>query len=127
MKPKEIMNILVPMTVLWLLTGCGGPKVVQGEYDVNGSAGAVANINYAPNGVGSNVTVNNQTLPWSVQFTGYESEGSYTGTYVFLSALIVPPSTASTAVTITIREAGANYQQNYQNGVNNAVTILGNF
>jgi hypothetical protein len=108
--------------------GCGGPKQVSGTYEVTGSPGTVANITYAPSGLGSNSTAVSQTLPWQSTFTGYETEGNYQGTYVFLSALNDAPITASSSVTITILEDNAIFQQpNYIQGGGNAVTLFGYF
>ena len=110
------------------LVSCGGPKEVYGTYEVTGTAGTVANITYAPSGLGSNATAVSQTLPWQTQFTGYETEGSYQGTYVFLSAVNDAPATASSSITITILEDNQVYQQpNYTIGGGNPVTLFGYF
>jgi hypothetical protein len=114
--------------MIWSLMSCGGPKQVQGTYEVTGSPGVVANIVYAANGLGGNSTANNQTLPWQTTFTGYESEGNYQGTYVFLSAVNDAPSNSSTSVTIAILEDTASFQQpNYAAGGGNPITLFGYF
>ena len=114
--------------MIWSLMSCGGPKQVQGTYEVTGSPGVVANIVYAANGLGGNSTANNQTLPWQTTFTGYESEGNYQGTYVFLSAVNDAAPNSSTSVTITILENNSTFQQpNYAIGGGNPITLFGYF
>jgi hypothetical protein len=110
------------------LVSCGGPKQITGTYKVTGSPGAVANITYAPSGLDGNSVAINQTLPWQTQFTAYESEGSYQGTYVYLSALNDALVSSSSSITITVLEDNSVYQQpDYETGGGNAVTIIGNF
>ena len=114
--------------MFWGIVGCSGPKQVQGTYKVTGTPGAVVNIVYAPNGLASNSQAVSQTLPWQAQFTGYETEGNYQGTYVFLSAFNDAPTTASSSVTISILEDNALFQQpDWEIGGQNAVTELGYF
>jgi hypothetical protein len=108
--------------------GCAGPKAVQGTYKVTGSTGAVANIVYAASGLGGNSQAVSQTLPWQVQFNGYESEGNYQGTYVFLSAVNDAPATSSSSITITILEDNSLFQQpDYVTGGSNPITEFGYF
>lgn len=114
--------------LVWGLVSCGGPKEVYGTYEVTGTAGVVANITYAPSGLGSNATAVSQTLPWQATFTGYETEGSYQGTYVFLSAVNDAPTNSSSSITITVLEDNSVYQQpDYQIGGGVPITILGYF
>lgn len=104
---------------------------MQGTYQVTGSAGVTVNLVYALSGYGSNSQAVSQTLPWSTTFTGYESEGSYQGTYVYLMATNDLPNTAGnqqSSVTITILENGSVFQSpNYVNGGGSSVTLLGYF
>jgi len=132
MKKGSFHIFTIGLTFIFLgLTGCGGPKAITGTYEVTGSAGVVANITYAPSGLGSNSTAVSQTLPWQSKFNGFETEGSYQGTYVFLSALNTAPATpsnSSSSITITILEDTAVYQQpNYEMGGQGAVTLFGYF
>jgi hypothetical protein len=114
--------------VFFGLISCGGPKEISGTYEVTGSAGVVANITYAVSGIGSNSTAVSQTLPWQTKFTGYETEGSYQGTYVFLSAINDAPTTTSSSITITVLEDNSVFQQpDYQIGGQVPITILGYF
>ncbi len=129
MKNGSFHIFIIGLTFILLgLTGCGGPKAVTGTYEVTGSAGVVANITYAPSGLGSNSTAVSQTLPWQSKFNGYETEGSYQGTYVFLSAVNDAPAASSSSITITILEDNQVYQQpNYTIGGGNPVTLFGYF
>lgn len=129
MKSASFYILSLGLTLLvWSLVSCTGPKQVTGIYKVTGSSGAVANITYAPSGLGGNSQVNNQTLPWQAQFSGYESEGSYQGTYVYLSAVNDAPASSNSSVTITILEDNSVFQQpDYEIGGSNAVTLFGYF
>jgi hypothetical protein len=129
MKKASFYLFTLGLSVLLMgLMSCGGAKEVSGTYEVTGSAGVVANITYAPSGLGSNSTAVSQTLPWQSQFTGYETEGSYQGSYVFLSAVNDAPAASSSSITITILEDNQVYQQpNYTIGGGNPVTLFGYF
>jgi hypothetical protein len=129
MKKSSFYIFTLGLTLMvWGLISCGGPKEVTGTYEVTGSPGVIANITYAPSGLNSNTAAVSQTLPWQTTFTGTETEGSYEGSYVFLSAVNDAPTTASSSITITVLEDNSIYQQpDYQIGGQVPITILGNF
>jgi len=121
----------VALTVGFWSSGCSsGAKQVQGTYQVTGSSGVTANITYAPSGQGSTSYAVNQTLPWQDNFTAYETEGGYTGSYVSLIATNDLPNgsnNAASSVTVTILENGKVFQTGSTNGGGSSVTLLGYF
>ncbi len=109
--------------LIWTLSGCSSPKSAQGVYEITGASGSIATtIIYSPSGAGSSVTVSSANLPWSDSFMGTESEGSYQGSAVYLSAY--DPN--SSPITFNITEDGASYQHSYATS-GTSVTLIGNF
>jgi hypothetical protein len=75
---------------------------------------------------GGNTAAISVTLPWSYSFTGVETEGSYQGTAVYLSAY---NDSSTGSVTVTILQNGRVYEQSWETWISGqpAVTIVGNF
>ncbi len=116
--------ILAVLILGWGATGCSGPKSLQGEYQVVGSGGASsASVTYlTPAGASTGAV--SVSLPWSYSFTGYETEGSYKGTSVSLSA---QNDSGAGSVTVIINEDSKVFQQSWATWPQAAITVLGTF
>ncbi len=105
-----------------------GPKHVTLEYDVTGSGGVTnsASITYA-SPIQSNAATLGVSLPWTISLPATITEGTYMGTYVYLYAQN-NGSDASSALTVTIKENGAIFNQASTIGAfPAAVSIYGTF
>lgn len=113
------------LTLMSCVIGCSSsPKTLSGEYQVTGSAGvASASITYLlPSG--ANASAISVTLPWNYTFSGLESEGSYQGTSLSLSA---QNNSGAGSVTVAILENNNVLQRSWAVWPQAAITITGSF